>query len=77
VPKFKELVALYNIKKDLEKYITGLDPQFACDFSHLTSDDYKHVYQPSEDTFLLIDALHIDVSWLKQRLTPHRVLEVG
>jgi hypothetical protein len=44
IPKFKDLVPLYKIKQDLDKYISGLDPQFACDFSHLTSEDYKNVY---------------------------------
>ncbi|GAB5357144.1 hypothetical protein AAMO2058_000348800 [Amorphochlora amoebiformis] len=47
--------------KRVEKAIS--DP----DISHLTSEDYKHVYSPSEDTFLMLDALNLDAEYLRSR----------
>jgi len=34
--------------------------------SHITREDYKDVYEPSEDSFLLMDALENDVSLIKK-----------
>ncbi|KAG6891049.1 hypothetical protein C0995_014137 [Termitomyces sp. Mi166 len=46
------------------------------DLSHLTAKDYDHVYEPAEDTFLLLDALEEDERELKD-LNPSISLEIG
>ena len=34
-------------------------------FSHITKEDFEHIYEPAEDTFLLLDALEKDIQTLK------------
>ncbi|KAF8604945.1 S-adenosyl-L-methionine-dependent methyltransferase [Ceratobasidium sp. AG-I] len=46
------------------------------DLSHLTKDDLRRVYDPAEDTFLLLDALEQDATFL-QELKPTVCVEVG
>ncbi|KAL7285771.1 hypothetical protein ACG7TL_000880 [Trametes sanguinea] len=46
------------------------------DLSHLKSEDYKHVYEPAEDTFILLDALEEDADELR-RSKPLICLEIG
>ena len=41
------------------------------DLSHLGSADFERVYEPSDDTFLLVDALAADAASLQVRHTPH------
>jgi release factor glutamine methyltransferase len=46
------------------------------DLSHLSSAEYEHVYEPSDDTFLLLDALESDKSLLLDT-NPTLCVEVG
>ncbi|KAI0374506.1 putative methylase [Pilatotrama ljubarskyi] len=46
------------------------------DLSHLKSEDYKHIYEPAEDTFILLDALEQDADGLRNA-KPIVCLEVG
>lgn len=45
-------------------------------FHHITPDDLDHIYDPSEDTFLLIDALESDLDLLRSK-NPTVCMEVG
>ncbi|KAJ7919054.1 S-adenosyl-L-methionine-dependent methyltransferase [Mycena leptocephala] len=46
------------------------------DLSHLRPEDYEHVYEPAEDTFILLDALEQDAEQLKS-MRPRISLEIG
>ncbi|KAG0726362.1 HemK methyltransferase family member 2 [Chionoecetes opilio] len=46
------------------------------DFHHITAEDLDHVYEPSEDTFLLVDALEKDLQLIRAT-HPTVCLEVG
>ncbi|EJT97942.1 hypothetical protein DACRYDRAFT_71620 [Dacryopinax primogenitus] len=46
------------------------------DLSHLTQDDFTVVYEPAEDTFILLDALEQDADLL-QKTDPAISLEIG
>jgi len=44
--------------------------------SHLTKEDYQRVYEPAEDTFILLDALEADADAIRA-LSPRVCLEIG
>lgn len=46
------------------------------DISHITKEDYEDVYEPSQDSFLFMDALENDVNLIK-KLKPLVCVEVG
>lgn len=52
--------------------ITIPTPQIA----HLTDEDYEHVYEPAEDSFILLDALEADAAVLRD-LKPALAVEIG
>lgn len=47
------------------------------DTSHLASRHFQHVYEPAEDTYLLMDAAWEDRGALRQLAAPVRFLEMG
>ena len=59
---FRDLVPKYPleaVRKDPNMMLLG--PAYVCDYLHVPDTVYREVYEPSEDTFLLIDALHVDL----------------
>ncbi|KAK7694274.1 hypothetical protein QCA50_001454 [Cerrena zonata] len=44
--------------------------------SHLTKEDYEFVYEPAEDTYILLDALEEDAKELRE-IRPLVSLEIG
>ncbi|WRT63498.1 uncharacterized protein IL334_000403 [Kwoniella shivajii] len=44
--------------------------------AHLTEDDYEHVYEPAEDSFILLDALELDADLLTSK-KPTICVEIG
>ncbi|THH21012.1 hypothetical protein EW146_g447 [Bondarzewia mesenterica] len=46
------------------------------DTSHLTRSDFEHIYEPAEDSFLLLDALEQDAQTLRD-ISPRICLEIG
>lgn len=47
------------MRSDASQLICGT--AFICDYLHVSNSTYRDVYEPMEDSFLLIDALHVDL----------------
>ncbi|EST07923.1 Eukaryotic/archaeal PrmC-related [Kalmanozyma brasiliensis GHG001] len=45
--------------------------------SHLTKEDFRKVYEPAEDTFILLDALEADAEALTRSLSAPLCVEIG
>ena len=50
----------YDVKNPSKEHLIEAK-SFACDFSEVAAGTYQEVYEPSEDSFLLIDGLHFDL----------------
>ncbi len=77
---FRDLVAKYpdSVRNSPDAMILG--PAFICEYLHVEDSVYREVYEPSEDSFLLIDALHIDLPDLRLKFdkTPiSNIVEIG
>eukprot|EP01135_Chromosphaera_perkinsii_P012235 Nk52_evm6s2622 gene=Nk52_evmTU6s2622 len=47
------------------------------DLSHLKAEDYNRVYEPAEDTFLLLDAIEKDLDFIRGVISPSLCVEIG
>ena len=45
-------------------------------YAHLSSNDWEHVYEPSEDTFLMLDALEAEQETICSRRSEYLMLSV-
>ena len=74
---FREIVAKYpeNVRSDPSYMVCG--PGFICEYLHVEDSVYRNVYEPSEDTFLLVDALHVDLPDVLIGRQISNVIEVG
>ena len=75
--QFNSLQPIYHhplTHADSAKFLTPLGPTYVCDYSNVDTDSLKHVYEPDEDSYLLIDALHVDLHTASRT---ESIVEVG
>ena len=80
--KFRDLQAKHSDAVRKDPNLMPLGPNFICEYLHVPDSVYREVYEPSEDTFLLIDSLHVDINELIDKSlaeqTPiNNIIEVG
>lgn len=44
---------------------------------HFTKTDYQQIYEPAQDSFLFLDSLAQEADFLKKKLKPKIVVEIG
>lgn len=44
---------------------------------HFTREDYKKIYEPSEDTFLFLDTLEEQKDFILNEIDPQLIVEIG
>lgn len=75
-------------KKVAEKNVSSAHPNCFCeqtmqgaatppDLSHLTTADFEDVYEPSDDTYLFLDALLSEEQFILQHVQPRVCIEIG
>ena len=52
-------------------------PLFSISTAHLSRKDFFNVYEPSEDSFLMMDTIEEQLQWLKGSVNPTVVCEIG
>ena len=64
--RFNDLVAQHEIMNK-DGYLEGLGKAFACNFigvwDKLDPKIAEHLYEPCEDSYLLMDGFHLDHVW--------------
>ena len=70
VYKFQDLAPRYT-RKDLG------GEAFLCGLGSIDSKEYRNIYEPNEDTYLLIDALNLESKNSIVAQNPSTVLEIG
>jgi release factor glutamine methyltransferase len=50
---------------------------FDPNIDHITSKDYKNIYQPNTDTFIFVDSLEKEQDFILKEIDPKVCFEIG